>query len=330
MPYGRVPALSALRSAVRARRSIHAAQTVHVEFGSNDAEVFWFALAAMVMRRDCVVVIHDHPRPIHAPAAALVSVSRRRLRAFAFRVLSPLLDGLLERALMRARAVLVVFGEEARRELIADGAGRVEVTAHGSDPPVPELAPPSAGESVLFAGFLGPHKGLETLLEAWRRVGAGVGLPLLVAGGASAPHDHWLRELHRRYGSLPNPPRFLGPVPEERAFQELFDRAAVVVLPYRFSSPASGVLVRAMAAGRAVITTPVPAATGVIVDGENGLLVPIDDVDALAAAIARLWRSPELRDRLGAAAAQSAARTFTWARHAEGLERAYERAAAGR
>lgn len=326
VPRGRVPALSALRSAAAARRSIRTAQTVHVEFGSNDAEVFWFALAAVLMRRDCVVVIHDHPRPIHAPGAALISTSRRRLRAFAFRVLSPLLDGILERLLIRASAVLVVFNEEAQRDLLADGAAWVEVTALGSDPPARPLDPPSAGTSVLFAGFLGPHKGLDPLLEAWSRIKGEVELPLLIAGGASAPHDAWIDELHRRFAEPPNPPRFLGPVPEEREFQDLFDRAAIVVLPYRFSSPVSGVLVRAMAAGRAVISTPVPAATAVIVDGENGLLVPIDDVGAVAEAIVRLWRSPALRDRLGAAAAESAGRTFTWAQQAEGLERAYERA----
>ena len=75
-----------------------------------------------------------------------------------------------------------------------------------------------------------------------------------------------------------------------------------------------------------MIATPVPAAKAAISDGENGVLVPINDPVALAAAILALYRSPERRDRLGQAAARTAAQVFTWSRHLEGLERAYDAA----
>jgi glycosyltransferase involved in cell wall biosynthesis len=113
----------------------------------------------------------------------------------------------------------------------------------------------------------------------------------------------------------------------EAAFRELIEGAAVVVLPYRRSSPASGILVRAMHAGRAIVATPVPAVEGVLHDEENALLVPREDAAALAAAIRRLLREPATRDRLGTSAAATAASRFTWSAHAAGLERAYDRAA---
>jgi glycosyltransferase involved in cell wall biosynthesis len=176
---------------------------------------------------------------------------------------------------------------------------------------------------VLFAGFLGPHKGLDTLLEAWARVNERVQLQLVIAGGTDPIHSPWTRALERRFAGLTNSPRFLGPIPEEGGFQELFDHAAIVVLPYRFSSPASGVLIRAMAAARPVIATPVPAARATIVHDENGVFVPIDDAEALAEAILALYRAPEERDRLGESAARTMRERYSWERHLEGLERAY-------
>jgi glycosyltransferase involved in cell wall biosynthesis len=301
---------------------VRSARTVHVEFGSNDLEAFWFALIAVLMRRDCVIVAHDYPKLAHVPSAGLVPTTRRRLSALVHRIVAPVLDPLLTRVVIRRAGVLCVFGQEAQQAWQAAGAGAVEIISHGSDPH-PGNVPPSHGECVLFAGFLGPHKGLDTLLQAWVRTNHQVDLPLVIAGGVDPPHAEWLRSLERQFADLANQPRFLGAVPEEEDFQSLFDRAAIVVLPYRFSSPASGVLIRAMAAGRPVIATPVRAATNAIIHGENGILVPMDDVDALADALLALYRAPEERDRLGRSAVSTMAEQFSWRNHVEGLERAY-------
>ena len=318
----RSPAGAGVAAAYRARHRIRDAGTVQVEFGSNDLEAFWFALAAVLLRRDCVVVAHDYPKLAHVPSAGLVPAGRRRLSSIAHRLLAPALDPLLTRLLVRRAGVVCVFGREAQHALKSQGASAVEVIPHGSDA-TGGAVPASRGRSVLFAGFLGPHKGLDTLLEAWSRVNNDVQLPLVIAGGTDPFHSAWTSALERRFAALANPPRFLGAIPEEDGFQQLFDHAAIVVLPYRFSSPASGVLTRAMAAARPVISTPVPAACATIVDGENGMLVPIDDVEALAGAIVALYRAPEERDRLGESAVRTMLQQYSWERHVEGLERAY-------
>lgn len=322
------PAVTGLASAYGARRAIATADTVHLELGSNDIEVFWFALGAVLMRRDCVVIAHDYPQLAHVPAAGMLPTSSRWSRALAYRVLSPALDRLLVRTVVRRSAVLVVFGEQARRGWLARGAAHVEIIAHGSDPPAADAVSPSSGESVLFAGFIGPRKGVDILLEAWRRVGPLIDVPLLLAGAPGTADDAWLHELQRTASTMTNPPRFLGDIPDEVAFQSLINRAAIVVLPYRSSSPASGVLIRAMSAGRPVIATLVPAASA-IVDGDNAVLVPRGDPQALAEAIRDLWRSPWQRDRLGREAARTAARLFSWRCHVAGLERAYAAARGG-
>lgn len=327
VPSGRWPAAAALRTVWRTRRLLAQAESVHIEFGSGDVEVFWFALAATRQRADCVVVAHDHPELAHHPAAALVPAGTRLGRGLAHRVLCPLLDGRLGRRLLGQAGVLVVLGEAAARERRAQGVSRVLAIRHGSDPPGRELAPPSRGECVLFAGFVGPGKGVDVLLAAWRALRGDAGLPLVLAGAATPPNDAWLASQLTAGDSGPDAPRILGEIPDEREFQGLIERAAVVVLPYRRSSPASGILVRAMRAGRAIVATPVPAVEGLIEDGHSGLLVPPGDAGALAQAIRRLAGDPPLRDRLGAAAAATAARELTWQRHVAGLERAYAAAA---
>jgi glycosyltransferase involved in cell wall biosynthesis len=303
---------------------------VHIEFGSNDLETFWFALAAVLLRGDCVVVAHDYPKLINAPAAGLLKKSTRLGRAIAYRVLCPLLDSLLVRMVVRRAGIVVVLGEEAGSGWLDKGARRVAVLMHGGDPVTDNVPVPSQGECVLFAGFLGPGKGVDTLLEAWNLISQRTQLPLIVAGGAGPPNDIWIADLCERFSDEPNGPRFVGPIAAESDLQQLIGSAAVIVLPYRHSSPASGILVRAMCAGRPVVATSVPAAQAAIRDRENGIIVPIDDVDALADALLRLCQSPPERDRLGAAAAETALGMFSWTTYVNRLEKAYTAAGYGK
>ena len=54
-----------------------------------------------------------------------------------------------------------------------------------------------------------------------------------------------------------------------------------------------------MAMGRAVITTNAPGCRETVVDGDNGFLVPVKSVDALASAMQRLIDEPSLIVRMG-------------------------------
>jgi glycosyltransferase involved in cell wall biosynthesis len=84
------------------------------------------------------------------------------------------------------------------------------------------------------------------------------------------------------------------------------ERAALFIL----SSRTEGlplVLLEAMSKGMGVVSFDCPTGPAdVIVDHDNGLLVPPRDVDALAAAIVEMIDDAELRRHCGAAAAETA------------------------
>jgi len=70
------------------------------------------------------------------------------------------------------------------------------------------------------------------------------------------------------------------------------------------------------ASGKAVIASRIPGLIDAVRDEETGILVPPEDVDALARAIHRLAKDPERRRTLGKAAREYA-RNFTWDRVAQ-------------
>jgi glycosyltransferase involved in cell wall biosynthesis len=70
-------------------------------------------------------------------------------------------------------------------------------------------------------------------------------------------------------------------------------------------------LLEAMSWGLPVVATPVGGVPQVIEHGVNGLLVAPGDIDGLAAALARLFDEPALRDSLGAAARRTIAARFS-------------------
>jgi mannosyltransferase len=70
-------------------------------------------------------------------------------------------------------------------------------------------------------------------------------------------------------------------------------------------------LIEAMAAGAALVATRAGAAELVVQDGVDGVLVPIDDADALAQAIEPLMRNPALAQTMGARAREHVVAHFS-------------------
>jgi len=91
--------------------------------------------------------------------------------------------------------------------------------------------------------------------------------------------------------------------------REWIARSSVFVLPsYREGLPRS--TQEAMAMGRPVITTDVPGCRETVVHGRNGLIVPVRNPEALAAAMLRFVEQPDLIASMGAESRRMAEERF--------------------
>jgi glycosyltransferase involved in cell wall biosynthesis len=162
----------------------------------------------------------------------------------------------------------------------------------------PRPSPNGLGRYVFAAGRLVEQKAFDSLLHGFSRADLG-GRRLVVAGdGPQRP------ELERLAQELRVDVSFVGSVGRERIV-ELMRGADLFAFPSRYE--AFGIaLLEAMAAGTPAVAARVGGIPEFASDGDNALLVPPDDVDALAAALTRLAKDDALRDRLAAGGLASA------------------------
>jgi glycosyltransferase involved in cell wall biosynthesis len=240
------------------------------------------------------------------------------------------------RALRRARDVavgraahLVVPSDALRRMALGWGIPEERITLV----PNPVAAPPEEapreelrrkygleGPTLVFAGRLAPQKALDVALDALVRTS---GVTLLIAG--DGPEEPRLREHAAKLG-LDGRVRFLGAQPRSVVFELL--RAADGALLTSNWENFPHMVVEALAVGTPVLATAVGGVSEIVRDGENGLLVPAGDVDAVAGAIDRYFEDAALRERLRAVTGSSV-EVYAPDRIYERLEQILERAARG-
>jgi len=170
----------------------------------------------------------------------------------------------------------------------------------------PSEVPAARPFRALFVGQIGIRKGVPYLLEAWRRLGWRDAELWLV--GRVLPE---CRPILQRYLDLPGL-RLIGHLADP---VEAYQQADVFVFP-SIEEGSALVTYEALACGLPVVTT--PNAGSVVRDGVEGFIVPIRDVDALAAALERLRADEQLRREMGRAA-RARAEEFTWEKYGERL-----------
>lgn len=177
---------------------------------------------------------------------------------------------------------------------------------------------PRAGGTVLFLGrYDEPRKGMAVLLGALPAlVERHPDLQVLVVGRGD--EDRLLKEAGRYAKHL----RLLGQVSDEKKASAL--RSADVYCAPNLGGESFGiVLVEAMAAGTAVVASELDAFRRVLRDGTAGILTPIGDSAALAAAVDGLLSDPDRRRALVGVATEVVAE-YDWPVVAEQILRVYE------
>jgi len=150
------------------------------------------------------------------------------------------------------------------------------------------------------------EKGLIYLAEAMRilEVEGCISPRLLIVGdGPNA------KEIRSAFGTMLSSGRVVMPGKIDNAHL-LCNAADFMVLPSLHEHQSFAIL-EAMMAGRAVLTTDVGGNSELVCDAVNGLLVPAKDARRLAAGMARLASSQELRERMGQAGRERAVREFS-------------------
>ncbi len=190
-------------------------------------------------------------------------------------------------------AALGEFGIAAGQLVLVPGSG-VEC-----DSLQPLAEPPPAPIYIAFVGRLLNDKGLRCLVRAHRLLRArSCDTELLIAGEPDLenPSSITMAEYH----AWAHEPGItcLGHVED---IADVWRRAHIAVLPSRGEGlPKS--LLEAAACGRPMIATDVPGCREIVIDGQTGILVSVDDDVALAGAIEGLARDAEKRVRFGKAA----------------------------
>jgi glycosyltransferase involved in cell wall biosynthesis len=150
-----------------------------------------------------------------------------------------------------------------------------------------------------------PNKGVRTLIDALARLPEPVHLTLVDEDHAENPARVRAVEL----GCLSRL-RIVGRVPTD-ALLGLYRRAALVVVPSRFEGfglPAA----EAMACGTPVVAAAAGALPEVVGRGGGGILVPHDQPEALAKAIASLLEQPAARQQLGLRGRRGIEQAYSW------------------
>ena len=211
------------------------------------------------------------------------------------------------------------YGARHRVFVVPDGAGDVHRSTL-------QMGRATSRVRAAYAGHLYPWKGVDVFLHA---LAATPEVDGLIVGGHPGEADlERVTSLARSLG-LSERLTITGLLPPHEVSAALAG-AQLFVLPNvatavseRYTSPLK--LFEDLARGGAIIASDLPALREVLTHDETAWLVPAGDSQALAIAMKRLAADPALRERLGQAAL-ALSENFTWAKRAERLEAAFNKA----
>lgn len=173
------------------------------------------------------------------------------------------------------------------------------------------VAEPAAGRfDVLFVGGMSLQKGIQYLVQAYRKVNH----PAKSLTFVGAPSQELISMLKNR-GLWPSDAKVLGHMPQAE-LQKVMSRSHVLVLP-SIQDGFGMVMAQAMACGCPVIASRNTGGEDLFSDGREGYVVPIRDADALAERMQQLADYPEKRTAMARRALERVQKIGGWRDYGE-------------
>ena len=209
--------------------------------------------------------------------------------------------------------LILVLSAKAEETFLAAGIPASKLFRHHRGVNVERFTPADKPPEIFRAVFVGAliqRKGVHHLLEVWHRLNL-KDAELVLVGSVHDEIRPWLDEFGG--GNV----RLAGFVSN---VEELYRSAAVHVFPSSCEGSAKATYEAAACGLPQVVTR---ESGDVVIDGLNGIVIPPDNPDALAAGIERLYRDRDLCAQLGAAGRERVVGNFTWGHFRARLMEAY-------
>lgn len=211
----------------------------------------------------------------------------------------------------------VVLDDLAARFGFERGSGVVVFNGIDPNEPIGDLPDGVAGRYVAAVGRLERVKGFDLLIDAFARASLPEDVSLVIGGGGPLADE--LQEQADAAG-IGSRVRIVGAL-DRPTMAALRSGAIIGVMPSRFEAFGIAAL-EVWRAGSALVATTHGGPPEFVRDGEDGVLVDAEDVEALAAALRTLIENPALVQRLGAAGFARLPE-FSWAHATDSYQALY-------
>ena len=190
---------------------------------------------------------------------------------------------------------------------------------------------------LLFVGRITRQKGFQHLVRAIQFMDCGFQIVLCAAAPDTPGMGEEMRAAVERVKAQRSGIIWIDEMVDQKTACELYSHAAVFVCPSIYE-PFGIINLEAMACETAVVASAVGGIKEVVVNGETGFLVPLEQMNEspfeainpekfardLAARVNQLMKDRQLRERFGKAGRKRAEENFSWAAIAEKTKKLYE------
>lgn len=204
------------------------------------------------------------------------------------------------------------YGKVCRKsvQVIPNGVNPLEFNLSDALEAYPNLQEKISGKVVLtYIGVFRVRKRVFNLLYALREVLKQHTQVVLLLVGGGRGYEMQIRDLAEELG-VEDHVVFVGKVPNEHIPQLLKLTDVFCLLSAYEGMPVA--ILEAMSMGKAVLSSEVSGAKDLIQNGENGILTPVDDIQAIAQALEGLVSNRDCRQRLGNQARKDIVKKYSW------------------